>query len=83
IVGNEIDMILKGQKQAESKLQELISSRSDEEESGRVSRERQADIGQQIQKAASDLKRSTQLLNTSLKQSPLSPDNLTKVQADR
>ncbi|XP_041038644.1 dynein regulatory complex protein 9 [Carcharodon carcharias] len=84
IVGNEIDMILKSQKQVESKFQELISSRSEEKEStGNVSRERLAELGEQIKKTAGDLKRSTQLLNISLKQCPLTADNLTKVQADR
>ncbi|GCB64973.1 hypothetical protein scyTo_0009905, partial [Scyliorhinus torazame] len=84
IVGNEIDMVLKSQKHVENKFQELISSRSDKkEEIGKASREKLAELGEQIEKTSGDLKRSTQLLKTSLKQSPLTADNLTKVQADR
>ncbi|XP_072897379.1 dynein regulatory complex protein 9 isoform X1 [Hemitrygon akajei] len=82
-IRNEIDLILKGQKQAESKRQDLLTLRSQDKEAGRLPTDQLMGLREQIQETAADLKRSSQLLNTSLKQSPLSADNLAKVQTDR
>ncbi|XP_069753267.1 dynein regulatory complex protein 9 isoform X2 [Narcine bancroftii] len=82
-IGSKIDLILKGQKQAESKYQELMTSRSEDKETRRSWADQFPELGQQIQEVVADLKRSSQLFNTSLKQNPLSVNNLAKVQTDR
>ncbi|XP_051874848.1 dynein regulatory complex protein 9 isoform X1 [Pristis pectinata] len=82
-IGNDIDLILKGQKQVESKYQDLMTSRSEDKEAGRLSTAQLTELGEQIQEVAADLKRSSQLFNMSLKQNPLSAGNLAKVQTDR
>ncbi|XP_055501407.1 dynein regulatory complex protein 9 isoform X2 [Leucoraja erinacea] len=81
-VGNEIDLILKGQKQTVSKYQQIMTSRS-EVGARRLSTDQLTELGEQIKDVAADLKRSSQLLNTSLKQNPLASDSFAKVQMDR
>ncbi|XP_032888009.1 dynein regulatory complex protein 9 isoform X3 [Amblyraja radiata] len=81
-VGNEIDLILKGQKQTVSKYQQIMTSRS-EVGARRLSTDQLTELGEQIKDVAADLKRSSQLLNTSLKQNPLTSDSFAKVQMDR
>ncbi|XP_078266366.1 dynein regulatory complex protein 9-like isoform X3 [Rhinoraja longicauda] len=82
-VGNEIDLILKGQKLTVSKYQLIMTSRSEDKEARRLSADHFTELGAQIKEVAADLKRSTQLLNTSLKQNPFTSDSLAKVQMDR
>ncbi|XP_043926637.1 dynein regulatory complex protein 9 isoform X3 [Protopterus annectens] len=83
IVGNEVNSVLQTQKKLELRYEELMSARSEIKGTKWNGSEKIAELRQQIHETAGDLKRSNHVFSGTMKQSPLSPENLKKVQADR
>lgn len=83
IVGNEISKILKTQKLLECKYEQLMSSRAEFRRTMRPESKTLADLGEQVQEVGGELKMTNNLFIKNMKQSPLTSDNLKKVQADR
>ncbi|XP_069068953.1 dynein regulatory complex protein 9 isoform X2 [Pleurodeles waltl] len=83
IVGNEIGKILKTQKLLECKYEQLMSSRAEVRQTVHLESKKLAEIGQQVQEIGGELKMANNLFIKNMKQSPLTSDNLKKVQADR
>ncbi|XP_030071732.1 dynein regulatory complex protein 9 isoform X2 [Microcaecilia unicolor] len=83
VVGCEINKILKNQKQLESKFEKLMSSRAEIRSSVPVDSEKLTELEQQLHETSGDLRRANYLFSKTAKQSPLTSDNLKKVQADR
>jgi len=73
IVDNDISQIVEGQRSLESKYEDVISQK--QKGKGKAP----ADLSN----ISGDLRNSTHTLARSLKQNPLTPDNLEKVQSDR
>ena len=72
-----------GQRELEDRFENVMSKKNDLRGPGRAMAEQRANMQREGLAAAGDLKNSTHVFARSLKQSPLTPDNLEKVQADR
>ncbi|KAM9316133.1 dynein regulatory complex protein 9 [Gastrophryne carolinensis] len=83
IVENEIGSILKTQRQLEGRFEELISSRADLRLTSPPLSNKFLDLKEQLHITSGELKKTNQQFIKAVKQSPLTSDNLTKVQADR
>ncbi|XP_007899856.1 dynein regulatory complex protein 9 [Callorhinchus milii] len=83
IVGSEIDQIVFSQKSLEYKYEEIMLSKNIERMSGMLNAARLVELGDQLQETSRDIKRSNWLFSNSFQNSPVTPDNLIKVQADR
>ncbi|XP_068137395.1 dynein regulatory complex protein 9 [Hyperolius riggenbachi] len=83
IVGNEIGKILKTQRQLEGKFEELIGSRSDLQLTPPPLSNKVRALKDQVHETSEKLKKSNEQFTKAAKQSPLTSDNLKKVQADR
>ncbi|XP_078524193.1 dynein regulatory complex protein 9 [Lissotriton helveticus] len=83
IVENEISKILKTQKLLECKYEQLMSSRAEFRQTVRPESKTLADLSEQVQEVGGELKMTNNLFIKNMKQSPLTSDNLKKVQADR
>ncbi|KAI8498737.1 PREDICTED: IQ domain-containing protein G-like [Branchiostoma belcheri] len=84
IVGDEIGRIVDSQRQLEQQFSQLMTARQDTKVSGAVGKmDRLMQLDQDITAVSGGLKGSNQFFTRSLKQSPLTSDNLEKIQADR
>ncbi|KAM8953669.1 dynein regulatory complex protein 9 [Pelodytes ibericus] len=83
IVQNEIGQILKTQRKAEGKFEELMGVRSDVQFTSPSSISKLMDLKKEVQETSGKLKISNEHFTRAVKQSPLTADNLKKVQADR
>lgn len=83
IVGDDIARLVGGQRKLEDRFENVLAQKNDLQGQGRVIAEQRASLQKEGVAAAADLKNSTHVFARSLKQSPLTPDNLEKVQADR
>ena len=77
IVGDEISALVDGQKQLESKFEQVLSKKTN------AQGDMAAQLNQEVDTAVGDLRNSTHVFARGLKQSPLTPDNMYKVQEDR
>ena len=73
IVGNDISQIVEGQRNLESKYEDVLTQKQKGKSKG----------AGDLSNVSGELRNSTHTLARSLKQNPLTPDNLEKVQADR
>ncbi|KAM4693292.1 dynein regulatory complex protein 9 [Discoglossus pictus] len=83
MVGNEIGKILKTQRQLEGKLEELMGTRTEVQLGSPPLTSKLLDLKKQVQDTSGMLKMSNNQFTHAVKQSPLTSDNLRKVQADR
>ena len=74
---------MSGQKELEDRFENALSKKNGLSGTGRSMADQKANAQREGAAAAADLKNSTHVFTRSLKQSPLTPDNLEKVQADR
>ncbi|XP_053566289.1 dynein regulatory complex protein 9 [Bombina bombina] len=83
IVGNEIGKILKTQRQLEGKLEELMGTRAQVRLTSPLLSNKLQNLTKQVEDTSGKLKISNHHFTHAVKQSPLTSDNLIKVQADR
>ncbi|XP_063772636.1 dynein regulatory complex protein 9 isoform X3 [Pseudophryne corroboree] len=83
IVGNEIGKILKTQRQLQGTFEELIGSRADVQLAPPPMSHKLLHLKDQMHETSEKLKMSNVQFLKAVKQSPLTSDNLKKVQADR
>ncbi|KAM5164121.1 dynein regulatory complex protein 9 [Mantella aurantiaca] len=83
MVGNEIGTILKAQRQLEGRFEMLIDSRSSFQFTPPPLSNKLLDMNDQVHDTSQKLKMSNEQFIKAVKQSPLTSDNLKKVQADR
>jgi len=84
MVGDEIGKIIDSQKQLESKYEGLISKRTELRAGGRKGdANRLKATDDEISSVVGGIRHATQTFAKSLKQSPLTSDNLAKMQSDR
>ena len=83
VVTDEISHLVDNQKQLESKFETIVDTKHQLQGKTRSAIEKQDVIKRDIHQIGSDLKNSTHVFARSVKQSPLTTDNLEKVQADR
>ncbi|XP_075717965.1 dynein regulatory complex protein 9 isoform X1 [Rhinoderma darwinii] len=83
IVGSEISQILKTQRQMEGNFEELIGKRADIQLTPPPLLNKLRDLKEQVHETSEKLKMSNVQFTKAVRQSPLTSDNLKKVQADR
>lgn len=83
IVGDEITQLVDGQKNLESRYEQVIDRKQQLQGNTKSVQDRKAEVKKEGQAVGGDLRNSVHVFARSLKQSPLTPDNLEKVQADR
>jgi len=83
IVGNEIGGIVDAQKQLESRYEGLIAKRNDLKGGSKSTLGKLKDTDHEIEGVIAGIRSTTQHFAKSLKQSPLTADNLQKTQDDR
>ncbi|XP_077987689.1 dynein regulatory complex protein 9-like [Glandiceps talaboti] len=83
VVGDEINKIIDSQKQLESKYETLIGKRNELKGGSKSNLGKLKDTEQEIDGVIAGIRSSTQTFTKSLKQSPLTADNLQKTQDDR
>nr|DBA26318.1 TPA: hypothetical protein GDO54_010594 [Pyxicephalus adspersus] len=83
MVGNEISTILRAQKQLEGRFEELISSHSNLRLTPPLLSNKFLDLKDHVHETSQKLKMSNEQFTKAIKQSPLTSDNLKKIQADR
>ena len=83
IVGDEIGKIIDSQKQLETKYEDLILKRAELRAGSRKDADRLQDNNKEIDTVVGGIRHATQTFSKSLKQSPLTSDNLMKMQNDR
>lgn len=83
MVGNEVGTILKTQRQLEGRFEELIGSHSSRQLTPPPLSNKFLDLKDQVHKTSQKLKISNEQFTKAVRQSPLTSDNLKKVQADR
>ena len=87
MVGDDIRSLVDSQRQLENKFGSVMDKKGALDVSGaaatKTGQERQGEVRKEAQQAGGQLRNSTHVFARSLKQSPLTPDNLEKVQADR
>ncbi|KAM4771320.1 dynein regulatory complex protein 9-like isoform 2-T2 [Rhinophrynus dorsalis] len=83
IVGNEIDEILKTQRQLEGRYEELMQTRLDIQLTSPPLSNKLLELNKQVQETSGKLKLRNEQFTRAVRQSPLTSDNLRKVQADR
>ncbi|XP_018432029.1 PREDICTED: IQ domain-containing protein G [Nanorana parkeri] len=83
MVGNEIGTILKAQRQLEGRFEELVGSHSGLRFTPPPLSNKLLDLKDQVHETSQTLKMSNEQFTKAVKQSPLTADNLKKVQADR
>ena len=82
MVKNEIDSLVDGQLRLEDKFQTALTSKADLRSRTKNSAKlRAAEHG--VNEIGGDLKNSTHVFGRSLRQNPLTSDNMTKIQEDR
>ncbi|XP_013389492.1 IQ domain-containing protein G-like [Lingula anatina] len=85
-VQEEIGQLVEGQRQLESKYESLMSKKQDLRQGDvrtKSNLQKMMDTDRDIQATGGDLKNSTHVFGRSLKQNPLTSDNITKIQEDR
>ncbi|XP_056421547.1 dynein regulatory complex protein 9 isoform X1 [Hyla sarda] len=83
IVGSEIGKILKNQRQMEGNFEELIGTRADIQLTQPPLLSKLQNLKEQVHETSEKLKMSNVQFTKAVRQSPLTSDNLKKVQADR
>ncbi|XP_077343819.1 dynein regulatory complex protein 9 [Lithobates pipiens] len=83
MVGNEVGTILKTQRQLEGRFEELIGSHSSRQLTPPPLSNKFLDLKDQVHETSQKLKISNEQFTKAVRQSPLTSDNLKKVQADR
>ncbi|XP_075427058.1 dynein regulatory complex protein 9 [Ascaphus truei] len=83
IAGNEINNILKTQRQLEGKFEELMGMRSEAQLTSLNRSSKLLDLDKEVKDTSGNLKLTTQQFTLAARQNPLTSDNLRKVQADR
>ncbi|KAE8603526.1 hypothetical protein XENTR_v10014356 [Xenopus tropicalis] len=83
IVGNEIGKILKTQRQLEGKFEDLMGKRAEVRTTSFPLSSKMLDLTKQVEETSGNLKLTNEQFIRVVKQSPLTADNLRKVQADR
>ena len=83
MVDDDITQLVSGQRNLEERYVDVMSKKAELRGPGRAMAEQRANIQRTASAAGADLRNSTHVFARSLKQSPLTPDNLEKVQADR
>ncbi|XP_053316754.1 dynein regulatory complex protein 9 [Spea bombifrons] len=83
MVRNEIGGILKRQRHLEGKFEELMGLRLDAQITSPSPLNKLAHLKSQVEETSGKLKMSNEQFTRAVKQSPLTPDNLKKVQMDR
>ena len=83
MVGDEIGKIIDSQKQLETKYEDLILKRAELRAGSRKDAGRMKDNDNEIDNVVGGIRQATQTFSKSLKQSPLTADNLVKMQNDR
>lgn len=79
---SEIDQLVSGQQKLESKFQTALESKSELHSKTKNSAKLRA-AEQGLQSIGGDLKNSTHVFGRSLRQNPLTGDNIQKIQEDR
>ena len=75
--------LVDGQKQLESKFETMVDNKKQLTGTTKSTLEKKAMLQQNVSQLGGDLRNSTHVFSRSVKQSPLTADNLEKVQADR
>ncbi|XP_072033611.1 dynein regulatory complex protein 9-like [Amphiura filiformis] len=83
MVGDEIGKIIDSQKQLETKYEDLISKRAELRAGSRKDAGKLRDNDNEIDNVVGGIRHATQTFSKSMKQSPLTADNLMKMQDDR
>ena len=83
MVGDDIGQLVDTQRSLETKFENVMDKKAGIKGSSRAAKEMLADTAREAGNIGADLKNSTHLFARGLKQSPLTPDNLEKTQADR
>ncbi len=83
VVDEDISQLVSGQQDLENKYEQVMSKKAEMRGEARSVVEKRADTRREAQNISGDLRNSTHVFARSLKQSPLTPDNVEKVQADR
>ena len=83
IVGDEITQLVDNQKNLESRYEQVIERKQQLRGNSKNMLERKAEAHRDGQAVGGELRNNLHVFARSLKQSPLTPDNLEKVQADR
>lgn len=83
IVGDGIDAIVDNQKQLESQFEQVLDRKQQILGDTRSVQDRRREAHEKVKGAGADLSNITHMFARSLRQNPLTTDNLQKVQADR
>ncbi|XP_041419151.1 dynein regulatory complex protein 9-like isoform X2 [Xenopus laevis] len=83
IVGNEIGKILKTQRQLEGQFEDLMGKQVEVRSTSAPLSSRLLNLTKQVEETSINLKLSNEQFTRAVRQSPLTADNLKKVQADR
>merc|ERR1712141_612503 len=83
VVDSEISALVDGQLSLESRYEEVLSKKTALKGTGKSITEQRTEMTSDLKNISADLKNSTHTLARGLKQNPLTPDNLEKVQQDR
>jgi len=81
IVDSEISQLVEGQLNLENKYEDVLTQKQGMKGAGQSAR--QPDVQANIANVSGDLRNSTHTVARGLKQNPLTPDNLDKIQIDR
>lgn len=82
-MGEDIADLVDGQKTLESKYEEATKNKADYVQQGSSSLDHRTGLKANVKSVGNDLKNSTNIFNRRLRQNPLTPDNMEKVQKDR
>lgn len=83
IVEEEISQLVDSQKQLESRFDEVMDKKQDLQGNARSTMDKRAEAHREAQNIGKDIRNSTHVFARTVKQNPLTSDNLQKVQADR
>lgn len=82
MVSNELNQLVSGQKELELRYQTILAKKLDLMSSTK-NQDRLTEVEKEVIEAGADLKNSTHVFGRSLRQNPLTGDNMVKVQEDR
>lgn len=82
MVSNELNQLVSGQKELELRYQTILAKKLDLMSSTK-NQDRLTEVEKEVTEAGADLKNSTHVFGRSLRQNPLTGDNMVKVQEDR
>ena len=83
MVDSEISQLVEGQRSLESKYETVVSQKQAAKGPAKSMVDKRQEMQADLANISGELRNSTHMLARGLKQNPLTPDNLEKVQADR